>query len=240
MDGQTEGQGPNGSWEFRPGDTITPGSTPQPAVINDSQNSTPPAEVLPVTTPAITEPQPVVASFSAQPEAEQFQQPLPHNPVQQYIDGDEESIRWTASEFVAHHKTPVWFIVLTLVTIALVGLVFFLTHDIFSSAIIGIGAIGFGIYAGRTPKEVEYGLTPSGLSIGNRYYQLADFRSFSVISDGAFRSVMLNPLKRFGINITVYYDPEDEDIILDILSASLPHEERNPDPLDQLMRRIRF
>jgi hypothetical protein len=48
------------------------------------------------------------------------------------------------------------------------------------------------------------------------------------------------PLKRFATLTTVYYAPEDEDKIVNLLSKHLPLEEHKLDAVDHLMQRIRF
>jgi hypothetical protein len=48
------------------------------------------------------------------------------------------------------------------------------------------------------------------------------------------------PLKRFGLPTTIYFAPEDEDRIVDIINQHLPFEPRDRDAIDRLMKRIRF
>ncbi len=48
------------------------------------------------------------------------------------------------------------------------------------------------------------------------------------------------PLKRFMPPITLYYPPDQEDAVINALAAYLPHEDRTHDPVDRLMRKIRF
>jgi hypothetical protein len=40
--------------------------------------------------------------------------------------------------------------------------------------------------------------------------------------------------------LTIYYDPADEDKIVNALSDMLPHEDRQHDMVERLMRRLRF
>ena len=63
---------------------------------------------------------------------------------------------------------------------------------------------------------------------------------FLVIQEGGVESIWFTPLKRFMPMVSIYFDPEDGDKIADILSEFLPFENRELDPVDRLMHRIRF
>jgi hypothetical protein len=150
------------------------------------------------------------------------------------------AITWTASEFIAHHKSPRWYAALG--GGALVGalVVWLLTRDKISASVVVFGALVLGIYAGRQPRQLEYRLDESGLTIGAKHYAYDDFRSFSLIVEGAFSSIMFIPLKRFAPAVSIYYAPQDEAAIVDLLAARLPSEDRGSDPIDRFMSRIRF
>lgn len=151
-----------------------------------------------------------------------------------------EFISWTASEFIAHDKSQGWYGRLAGVTALLVIIIFVLTRDFITSTVVIIGAFCFGVYAGRQPRQLPYRLDSFGLKIGQRSYPYEQFRSFSVVPEGAFSSIILMPLKRFAPLTTIYYAPESEDQIVDILAARLPYAEHKHDAVERLMRHIRF
>ncbi len=155
-------------------------------------------------------------------------------------EAPQDHISWTASEFIAHEKTSQWYITLAGVTAALALVVFLLTGDVVAILMIIFGASLFGVYAGRQPRQLPYQLNHHGLRIGTRLYDLQQFQSFSVVPEGAFSSIILMPLRRFAPMTTIYYAPEDEDKIVDVLSAQLPYAEHKLDSVERLMRRIRF
>jgi hypothetical protein len=115
-----------------------------------------------------------------------------------------------------------------------------IAHDIISVVVILVAAFAFGMLGSRKPRQQQYGLSAGGLDIGQRHYGYDEFRSFSVAHEGAFSSIVLMPLKRFAPLMTIYYAPEDEDKIVDLISVNLPFEDRKPDPIDNLMSRVRF
>jgi hypothetical protein len=47
-------------------------------------------------------------------------------------------------------------------------------------------------------------------------------------------------MKRFMPMTSIYFDPKDENRIVDMLSHFLPEEPKDPDFIDRLTRRIRF
>lgn len=205
-----------------PGTVISPGNS---SGESSQAAPAPPPPPVPVAPPAQATPSPA--------------QDTPELPA-----GDESlgssGVKWTASEFVAHEKSLGWYGLLLVATVALSGLVYLLNKDFISVGVILLAGLVLGVYAGHRPRQLEYRLSEQGLSIGQKYYGYNQFKSFSISDEGAFSAIVLMPLKRFAPAITMYYAPDDEDIIAGILSTQLPMEEHHPDAVDSLMRRIRF
>lgn len=174
--------------------------------------------------------------FKADPERE----PADLQAVAVPPSGAEGSISWTASEFIAHHKSPGWYLALTIAAVGLALLIWFLTKDKISVLVVLCGAAVFGSYAARKPRQLEYRLDEHGLVIGQRQFSYGQFRSFAVVPEGAFSSIVFSPLKRFMPPITIYYAPPDEPKIIALLSDRLPFEHNQGDLIDRFMRRIRF
>lgn len=162
-----------------------------------------------------------------------------HEAVAQAVTNT-ESVSWTASEFVAHEKGISWYAALVVCALVLLVLVYVVTKDKITTGIILFTAIAFGVYAKRKPQTLPYHLDSTGLTVGSKFYGYNQFRSFSVIHDGAFSSISFMPLQRFMPVITVYYAPEDEAKIVQILTARLPAENRGRDFIDRFLHRIRF
>ena len=169
-----------------------------------------------------------------------YQADIPEDDYTEQPQDDFGSVAWTASEFIAHEKSKGWFVNLALVAFVITAFIYFVTRSIFSSVAILMGIILFGVFGARQPRQLTYQLDSTGLKIGEKWYGFQEFRSFSVIKEGAFSSIAFLPLKRFSPLISVYYAPADEEKILNILSNSLPYEDRKLDPVDSLMHRIRF
>lgn len=147
----------------------------------------------------------------------------------------------TASEFVAHEKSTGWYVALAVIATAVAGLIYLITKDLVSMAVIVVGSILLGIYGGRQPRQLKYQLDWQGLSIGSKRYLYSDFRCFSLTEEGAFPGIVFMPLKRFALPTTIYYAPDDENKIVAILADQLPlEEEAYHNSIDNLMRRLRF
>ena len=241
MDGQKPEQVPAPT-QFAPGDTIRPQQAPVTEPTPQSAEPAPPVQ-LPVQPAQAVEP-----ASTEQPGEVQNAAPLPNTleeqPLPAAADYNDEStddvITWTASEFIAHHKTSSWYALLLLASCVGAGLIWLVTRDIVSSVVVVFAGAMLATYAARKPRQLSYQLDPAGLTIGDKHFGYSEFRSFSVVPEGAFSSVVFSPLKRFGTLTTIYYDPQDEERIIDAISRRLPQEEHRADPIDGMMRRIRF
>lgn len=149
-------------------------------------------------------------------------------------------VSWTASEFIAHHKDFGWYLGLAVSAVGLSALVYLLTRDVISVGVVILAAGLFGGYGARQPRQLQYKIDGQGIGIGAKYYRFDNFRSFSLIPEGAFNSIMFMPLKRFAPPLSIYYDPADEEKIMNVLVARLPFEQRRRDAVDALMHKIRF
>jgi len=232
MDGQTPNDG------HTPAQPAAADQSPQlPAVTTASPTESAPAAAAPPREAPVAPPPTVTPQASQTTPTDQATEVL--NQTDPVFDPN-DVVSWTASEFIEHHKNAGWYLVLLLVTIAISVGAWFLTHDYIATGVVILAGIFFAIYASRKPRQLTYQLDPSGLTIDRRHYSYNEFKSFSVVPEGAFNSVVFTPLKRFGTFTTIYYAPPDEASILDLLSQRLPHEQRQPDMIEGLMRRIRF
>jgi hypothetical protein len=151
-----------------------------------------------------------------------------------------KEVAWTASEFIAHHKSAGWFAGLFAAILAISGLAYVFTKDLISSVTILVAGLLFAMLANRKPRQLKYKLDSSGITIGPRVYPYNSFKSFAVLQEGAIGCVNLLPLKRFMPEISIYFPPEEGDKILDVLSSHLPHDQKEEHQFDRLMKRIKF
>lgn len=194
----------------------------------------PPAQqaVAPVQAPVATQ----VAPPTAPPTANQA-------PTQQAVAPQPagEGIQWQASEFIDHQKSALWFIALVGVAIVASVAIYFLTGGgVLAPIVVGMSALAFATIARQKPRSLQYGLTSSDITVGQKKFNYDDFKAFSVVQDGALYSIVLEPTKRFMPPLTIYFANEDGEKIFDTLAQHLPHEDKQLDAVDRMMRKIRF
>lgn len=148
--------------------------------------------------------------------------------------------QWTASEFIAHEKSAGWYLALFAVATAIAVGVFIWTKDKVSIFIIYFAAFVLAYFASHKPREMNYAISPDGIDIGSKHYSFNEFKSFGLVPEGAFTSIMFMPHKRFAIPLSIYYPPEDEAKIAELIGSYLPFEEHSKDAIDKLLRAIRF
>lgn len=221
---------------------------PEPTVSNVAQPSETPTQPIPEhderapaaqqeTSPAAPEQQ---ASLSENESNSQWKYSSVESNAGHNAATEIGPVTWTASEFVDHEKDFSWFLKLGGITVVLVAIIYLVTEEAITSIVIILASALFGVTASRKPRTLEYQITPAGVSIGGKLYKFEIFKSFSVIEEEAFNSIQLMPLKRFMTPISLYFPPEQEEQIITTLGSYLPHEERGRDPVDRLMRKVRF
>lgn len=233
---------------MQPGEIITPGEQKDETVeITIPRNDTAPkVENPPVTpeSPASVVPPAEPLHEIAKEQIEQFEEPSPWAYAQESSlpqpTNDLNPISWSASEFVEHQKDKSWFVGFAGLTVLIVAVIYLITQELITAVVILITAGLFAVSARRKPQTLEYLMDQSGITIGGKFYAYETFKSFSVFDDEAFSSIQLTSLKRFAIPVSLYYPPEEEEKIIAMLGNFLPHEERSHDPVDRLMRKVRF
>jgi hypothetical protein len=239
----------------QPGQVIAPTSSPAPGAPPQSPkkpaaSAAAPATAAPIAAPpAAVPPEPAPTSTPVQPAPQTtvdktaiiFQTSDTENQTAEDSDvSDTRTFSWSASEFVAHEKSAGWYLTLGVAALIIAALIFLLTRDFVSVGVVVVSAVILGVYGARRPRQLDYQLDDNGVTIGQKHHYYDEFRSFMIMSEGAFSSIVLMPHKRFAVPLTIYYPPEEEDDIVGILADQLPSEEGKRDAVDHLLHRIRF
>ncbi len=163
------------------------------------------------------------------------------SPSQRIKESAIEPIRWTASEYVHLEKNGLWYVIFGLVVLGLIASDVFLLKSWTFSLLVIVMAFAVIVYIRRPPREIQYTLSgKQGLYIGERLYSFADYKAFGLIRDGEHHSIMLIPVKRFAVGVSVYFPEEAGERIVDILGSILPMENLKLDAIDVLVRRLRL
>jgi hypothetical protein len=153
---------------------------------------------------------------------------------------ESRSINWTASEFVDIHRSTGWHALFLIGFLLLSIVVFIFTKDYISSVLIAAAGIIFIIASSRKPRQLAYEINEDGIKVGARFYVYGVFKSFDLIQEGGIKSISLMPLKRFMPEISIYFPPEQEEDIVEVISGHLPHDEHMEKSIDKLARKLRF
>lgn len=153
---------------------------------------------------------------------------------------DSETLQWTASEYVAHQKTIGWYLVFGGGSVLLALVIYFATRSLFSSFVVIIACVCIAVFGARQPRQIPYEIGYRGIKVADRVFPYSQFKSFSLVPEGAIYTIWLRSLKKFMPTVALYFAPEDAEKIIEALSHYLPHEDRQPDAIDRATQRFRF
>jgi len=159
----------------------------------------------------------------------------PQSPVT-HID----TINWSASEYIAHEKAPSWFAGVAAVAARVAAALFVVTRELLASITVLVVVFVGMFYAGRKPETRSYELSDKGLVVDGKHYSMTEFKSFSIVQEGAVESIWLESLGKFTPTIRLYFAPEDGQRIAGVLEQLLPYQQREIDAVEKASRRIRF
>lgn len=156
------------------------------------------------------------------------------------VEDDDEAVVWQASEFSDYEKSAGWYLVVFSVLVVLLLLTIFVIKSWTFAALVVVTAITVAVVSRRPPHIVGYSLSAHKITIDERHFDLAGFKYFGVVREGAFYSVRLVSHKRFMPMVSVYLPQEQAEQIVDIFGAVLPMREINLSAIDRFSERIRF
>lgn len=214
---------------------------PAPTPPTPAPTPTPPPTAEPTPTPS-EPPVPPVASPAEPATTWQFtaNDQSPADGADPYTRPNFEPISWTASEFIDHEKNHSWFFAVGGATLLIAAVAYVLTRDVVSVVVTLTAGGLLAVSGARKPHTLSFQLSDQGLQVGSKYYPFSDFKSFTVLEEGALSSIQLLPSRRFMPSLSIYYPPDQEEAIVNSLGTILPHEDRERDAVDRLMRRIKF
>lgn len=183
-------------------------------------------------------------SAISQPEDEHVDTNHPETPLAQEhhesAQNQMEPVHWQAHEYVHHEKSPLWFTLFGFVTLIFMAIAVFVIKDISFAILVPVMAAALLVYTYRPPRLLDYTLSKHGLHVNDRLYSFTEFTGFRVIHDGEEYSILLVPVKRFKLGLSIYFPEERGEAIVDMLGARLPMEEHRHDFLDRIIRKLRL
>lgn len=218
-------------WQQPTAPVAADASMPQPQPEQQSPDVNVPAAAAPV------KPQPVTESVSEQPQVVEAGMAVDDGHVASQ-PGEEELVRWQATEHIHRQKTAIWYGIFTVVVIALIAVAIFIVNSVTFAILVPVMAIALAVYTTHPPAMLDYTLSRKGLHVNDRLYGFDSFKEFGLIHGDDENSIMLVPRKRFQPGLTIYFPDEAGEAIVDMLAARLPMHEVRLDPIDRLIRRL--
>lgn len=151
-----------------------------------------------------------------------------------------ETVSWQASEFIEHSKNISWFLALAGGTIVLGIIMYLLTKNYLVIGVILLSALAVGQMAKLKPRINDYSLSIHGLTINGNFQPISNFRSYSIFLDGTIPALHFEPAKNFANPVTIYFSPEEEKLITNILGQTIPQDTQKYSTIDKMMKKIRF
>lgn len=152
----------------------------------------------------------------------------------------QQALKWEASEYIHHEKSPQWMLAYFGVVALILGLTYLMIKDVVSVIVIALLATAVFVLANRKPKTLSYELTDTGITINGREYPYNSFRSFSVVQYDAVESLFLEPMQRYMPSLSIYVAPDQIDDVANVISQYIPNRIREPDLIDQVIHRLRL
>jgi hypothetical protein len=154
---------------------------------------------------------------------------------------EKDLVHWSAVEYINGEKNGLWFTIFGIVVAALIAVDILFLHAYTFSALVIVMAIAVIVFTFRPARDIDYTLSGSqGLYVGEKLYHFGDFKSFGLIKDHGQHSIMLMPVKRFSLGVSVYFPEEVGEQIVDILGARLPMENLKLDVVDIIVQKLRL
>jgi len=153
----------------------------------------------------------------------------------------EEPVHWSAAEYIDNKRGGLWFVAFALVVVVLIAVDLFLFKSYTFSVLVVVMAVALVVLMVRPSRVIDYTLSgDQGLYIGEKLYHFSEFKAFGIISEDGHHSIMLIPVKRFALALSVYFPEEVGEKIVDIFGARLPMRDLKLDVIDVIVRKLRL
>jgi hypothetical protein len=152
-----------------------------------------------------------------------------------------QPVTWQASEYIQHDKSPLWYILFTVVVCVFVGAAIFLQAWTFV-VLIPVMAVALMVYTHRPPHVISYALSEKGLYINDMLHPMGEFKAFSIAQSAnpQQNQLVLTPVKRFRPSLTIFFPSEVGEELVDIMGAYLPDQPYKLDAFDKIIQKLRI
>jgi len=185
------------------------------------------------------EPTEMYTPEAAEENAETAPPTEPENVPQPAVNS--EPVHWSAYESIDADKGGLWYVALLIIALIFIaGDILWVKEFTFSILVVVMVAVII-LYSRRPARLIDYALSgEQGLYIGEKLYHFGEFKAFGLIKDQGQHSILLIPIKRFAVGVSVYFPEEAGEKIVDILGSRLPMQDLKLDAIDTIVRKLRL
>ncbi|HRV76059.1 MAG: hypothetical protein H6799_02030 [Candidatus Nomurabacteria bacterium] len=155
----------------------------------------------------------------------------------------DNNLSWQADEFYYHQKSMSWYLTALLSSVLIASVPWTVSggDDYITSGIILISLIGLTIYASRKPQKKHFELSNTKLKINSESFDLLLFSRYWVEVFETHTQITLIGVRRTTLPISLNLkDKELTKKVLNILQTALPQTNPSNNPVDWLMRKVKF
>lgn len=153
---------------------------------------------------------------------------------------EQEIANWRSKDLIIGEKNKTWYIIFTVVVLALVAISWLIGSWSFALLII-VSALALVVVRRQSVSQtVAYSLSNRGFYIDGKLHEFNLFKSFGVLKDGDEFSIIFIPRKRLSPSVSIYFPESDGEKIVDIIGSRLPMEDVKLDVLDKIVRKLKL
>lgn len=153
---------------------------------------------------------------------------------------DHRTIFWQAHEYFHQDKTTDWYWGLGIISITCATLAIIFGNILFALVIV-LAAFAAGLQAHRTPRLVDFELTPRGVVIDRVLYPYVTLDSFWITDNHVYQAtpkILLKSKKFFMPFLHVPVEDVDIDDVRNYLLQHIPEVEHHESILEQILERL--
>jgi len=152
---------------------------------------------------------------------------------------EQQTISWSAPEYVYVQKSVDWFWALGIIAISGAVLSFFLNNILFSFLLI-IGAFSLGLYGARKPEMQDIEISKRGIRINGKLFSYSELHSFWVDQERHEPIILLRVNKFFSPYLSIPLGDMDPEVVEDALAQFIRQREQSEPVFFRAMEYLGF
>lgn len=154
---------------------------------------------------------------------------------------EEVLLSWIAPNFDYKDKNFSWYLILSLIILAVIGYFVFMQDWFSIGIIVVISGVLFWYLKKVRPEETTYSVTPFGIYSGKHFYPFSEIHSFWMVYDQKVKKVYIAFVKKYLPALVIGLGDQSPLDLKEVLLKYIPEQEKRGEGLvDKLIRMIGF